>query len=134
MQHVRSRRCLAAVLGLGLAVASISPAAAQSGASSSPAKPGASEQGQAQYSDEDLKAFAVAALEVRQIRESYTPKVQQADTPQKRQEISKEATDKMVEAVEKHGLSAQKYNNIYSASQNDPSLADRVNKHLRDAQ
>lgn len=136
MRHLRSRRCLAAILGLGLAAASVAPAAAQSGAATrpaDPASPGAVQQ-QSQYSDDDLKAFAVAALEVRQIREDYTPKVQSADSPEKRQTISREATDRMVEAVEKHGLTAEKYNNIYAASQSDPTLAERVNQHLRDAQ
>ena len=133
MQHPRTKRALAAILGLGLAAASISPALAQS----SDKAPAATEQGgqaAAEYSENDLKAFAVAALEVRRIRESFTPKVEAAETPEQRQEISKEATDQMVKAVEKHGLTAQKYNNIYADSQSNEQLAERVNQHLREAQ
>ncbi|MGQ0752531.1 MAG: DUF4168 domain-containing protein [Betaproteobacteria bacterium] len=86
------------------------------------------------YSDAELKTFAVAALEVLRINDVYLPKLKVAATPQEQQEVERTASDEMVKAVEKEGMSVARYKEIMSHAEAHPDIAQRVIKHMKDAQ
>jgi len=91
-------------------------------------------QQQAPFTDAELKQYAVAVLEVRQINEEYMPKLQAAGSDDQRAAIRSEATDLMVEAIDGAGLTVTTYNEIYNASQSDPNVADKVDRYIREVQ
>lgn len=86
------------------------------------------------YSDNELKTFALAALEVLRINDLYLPKLKMATTPEEQRQVEKTASDEMVKAVEKEGLSVAKYKEIMNHAEANPELAERVVKHMKDAQ
>jgi hypothetical protein len=86
------------------------------------------------YSDAELKTFAVAALEVLRINDVYLPKLKMAATPQEQQDVERTASDEMVKAVEKEGLSVNRYKEIMSHAEAHPEIAERVIKHMKEAQ
>ena len=76
---------LTAALAAGMTIASASLAVAQSNGTSRPA-PSAKQAtppaaAGAAISDQELKIFAIAALEVKKINDSYRPRYRSADTP-----------------------------------------------------
>jgi GTP1/Obg family GTP-binding protein len=86
------------------------------------------------YSDAELKSFAVAALEVQRINDAYLPKLKTASTPEEQKQVEKVATDEMVKAVEKEGMSVDKYKEIMNHAQSNPEIADKVMKHIKSVQ
>lgn len=86
------------------------------------------------YSEDELKTFAVAALEVLRINDVYLPKLKMATTPEEQQRVERTASDEMVKAVEKEGLSVAKYKEIMSHAEANPDIAQRVIKHMKEAQ
>jgi hypothetical protein len=114
---------VAALVALGLGLAGAAPAAAQSPGPAPEAAPKAKA-----FSANDLQSFARAAVKVKKLNEVYMPKLQAAETPEEQQAVRRDATAKMAEAVEKEGLSVDKYNEIYLAARSDPEVADEVNK------
>jgi uncharacterized protein DUF4168 len=86
------------------------------------------------YSDAELKTFAVAALEVLRINDVYLPKLKLASTPEEQQLVERSASDEMVKAVEREGMSVAKYKEIMNHAESNPEVAERVIKHMKDAQ
>src|SRR5690606_38433603 len=62
--------------------------------------PAPTDSGQADFSDDKLKSFAVAFLEVDKITKEYMPKLKEAASTEQQQEVRNEAGAKMVRAVE----------------------------------
>lgn len=129
---------LAGALAAGMTIAGASLAVAQSNGTSRSAPPDARitmppAAAAAAISDQDLKSFAVAALEVKKINDSYRPRYRSADTPAAKQEVQKEATDKMSAAVEQKGLSVDKYNQILRVAQANPDVAQQIDGYTRAA-
>ncbi len=82
----------------------------------------------------DLKTYAVAALEVKKISETYQPQLQAAKSPDEQKAVQQEAMQKMAEAVQNNGLSVQKYNQITDTMQSSPEVAKQVEGYLAEAQ
>ncbi|TVR96385.1 MAG: DUF4168 domain-containing protein [Rhodospirillales bacterium] len=116
---------LAVTLGLGAA-----PALAQEYGAPGEASPSA----EAAYTDEELRAYAAAAIEVQRINEAFQPQLQAADSPEDVEAVRVEATGKMVEAVEDEGLSVERYNEIFQAAQADPAVAEQVSRYVQEMQ
>jgi hypothetical protein len=131
---------LAGALAAGMTIAGASLAVAQSSNGARPSAPPSApaatppSAAAASISDQELKTFAVAALEVRKINDSYRPRYQSADTPAEKQQVQKEATDKMAAAVSQKGLSVDKYNQIVRVAQADPEVAKQIDGYARAAQ
>jgi len=129
---------LAGALAVGMTIAGASLAVAQSNGAprnapaAKPATPPAA--AAAAITDQELKTFAVAALEVKKINDSYRPRYQSADTPAAKEQVQKEATEKMSAAVEQKGLSVDKYNQIVRVAQADPEVAKQIDGYARQAQ
>ena len=85
-------------------------------------------------SDEKLKSFAVAFLEVSKISQEYKPEFDGAASEEDKQRVQQEAGQKMVEAVNAtEGISIDEYNQIIQSAQADPELAQRINGHISQA-
>jgi hypothetical protein len=127
-------RFLMMSLCAALAAAWASAAAAQTTAPGTPRPAPQVQQPAPNYSEDELKTFAVAALEVLRINDLYLPKLKMAATPEEQQQVEKTATDEMVKAVQKQGLTVDKYKEIMTHAEANPEIADRVMKHMKAAQ
>jgi len=83
--------------------------------------------------DAELKSFAGAVVEVHRINDAYIPKLEAADTADEEQKLEAAALREMVQAVEKEGLSVEKYEQILTLAQTDRDLVHRLKRPLRDA-
>ena len=105
-------------------------AAAQESDTYNQANPAAQEQpATPDFSEADLKKYASAQERLEVIRGDYSNRAQAAQAAQdtgKLAELQKEATQKMVQAVNEADLEVEIYNQIAMAVQNDPELRSRV--------
>lgn len=116
--------CSAALLAVGAAAA---PAMAQQPASA----PAASQQAPVSYSDVQLEKFVSASKKVAVISQEYTPKFQSSNDEATRQQVYREADEKMVSVVRDEGLTVDEFNGINQAIQQDPALMERVQNIAR---
>lgn len=86
------------------------------------------------YTDTDLKSFAVAVLEVNRIKQAYLPKFQSAATPKEQMDVQNKATVEMEKAVSKQGMTVDKYQEILAHAQNNPEVADKVNALIKESE
>jgi len=114
MQRSIHARIVAALLATGLAGA----AAAQDAA---PAP-----QPIVSPSETQLDKYASAVQKVAVVAEQYRPRVQAAQDDASRQQVLKEADEKMVGLVQADNLTVEEYNGISQAVQQDPELRQRV--------
>lgn len=114
--------CSAAVLALGAAAPSMAQQAQA---------PAATQQAPVNYSDGQLEKFVNASKKVAVISEEYTPKLQSSADEATRQEVYREADQKMVEVVRKEGMTVEEFNGINQAIQQDPALMERVQNIAR---
>ena len=94
-------------------------------------EPAQIEQSKATYSDAELKSFAAAAVDVHRINSNYLPKLADANPDEQRQ-IEKQALQETTRAVEKQGLTSDKYDEILSAAQSKPEVAKKVEQFLNE--
>ena len=113
---------MSAVAALTLAWAPLAPAQASS--------PPLAAQSAGSFSDEELKSFALAAVEIHMINETWLPKLQTATSPEERQEVQKSASAQMQRAVETKGMTIERFEEILSQARANPEVADRVRQHL----
>ena len=114
--------CSAAVLALGAA----SPAMAQQTQT-----PPATQQAPMNYSDSQLEKFVAASKKVAVISQEYTPRLQSTTDEATRQEVYREADEKMVDVVRNEGITVEEFNGINQAIQQDPALMERVQNLAR---
>jgi len=128
MAHFRLPAAALAALGLSLGVA-LGGAPALAGA------PAGLQLAQAgQFSDEQIRSFALAALEVQEIRTEYVARIQQAGSDDERQQLAEEASAEMVGAVQDTpGITVEDYNAIVQASSDNPELTERINREMQSA-
>jgi hypothetical protein len=146
MEHPRKHLSIPALLAAALLALAAASAQAQQqpGAAPSPGTPAQTEPGHqpvppmpdrgpgaAEITDQQIERFAEAYTEVAQLRDSYTQQIIQADDPDQATELQQEANEKMVEAVENHGLTVGEYNMIAEAIDRDPELQERVLQQLQ---
>jgi len=94
-------------------------------------EPAQIEQSKATYSDAELKSFAAAAVDVHRINSNYLPKLADANPDEQRQ-IEKQALQETTQAVEKQGLTSDKYDAILTAAQTKPDVAKKVEQYLNE--
>lgn len=82
------------------------------------------------YSDADIKAFADAALAVQAIRNLYLVKIMSAEDEDQRVQLRDAAVREMSGAVERKGLTVERFQQILVQAQGDPALVDRINQQL----
>lgn len=97
------------------------------------AQPPGAQSAPSSFSDSELKSFAVAVLEVQRINDSYMQKLGNAKSPEEQQQLRQTASQEMVRAVEKEGMTVEKYREIMSQAETNPAVAERVKEHIRSA-
>ena len=75
-----------------------------------------------------VEAFASAALQVQQIRSKWQTRMQEAENAEKAQELQVQAATEMVSAVQERGLTVETYKAIATAARDNPELAGRIVK------
>lgn len=83
------------------------------------------------YSDTQLQNFINASRQVAVISQEYAPQLESTTTPNEREQVFREADDKMVAAVQQEGLSVDEFNAINQQLPHDATLEQRVNDLLQ---
>ncbi len=84
-------------------------------------------------SQDQLKSFASAALQVQQIRSKWQTRMQEADNAEKAQELQVQAATEMASAVQERGLTVETYKAIATAARDNPEIANRIVKLMEQA-
>jgi len=79
-------------------------------------------------SDNELKAFAKAYVQFHKIRAEFEPKLGGATSPQEKGRVEQEAVAKFGAALEREGLSMERYAALYQTISADEQLRDRALK------
>lgn len=77
-------------------------------------------------SEGELQSFAKAYVEVEEIRTSHEAALSQTQEPEQAAKIQQEANGKMVQALEKQGLTPESYMRIFNTVNSDSALAKRA--------
>jgi uncharacterized protein DUF4168 len=85
-----------------------------------------------QYSEAELKSFAAAAVEVHRINSGYLPKMAEA-APDEQKVLEQQALRETTAAVEKQGLTSDRYDQILNAAQTQTEVAQKVEQYLKRA-
>lgn len=89
---------------------------------------------QSTISDDELKAFAKAYVQFHKIRAEYEPKLGGAASPQEKGQVEREAVAKLGAALERQGLSMQRYAALYQTISADQELRDKALKLIKEEQ
>jgi hypothetical protein len=114
-----------------VAILAIAPAPA---ALAQQADPSPAEQSTLPYSDNELKSFAVAVLEVQKINTIYLPRFEAAASTEEQEQVLEAAKEEVAQVIEKQGISMDRFHQILGQTQADPGLADKVRQLIREAQ
>jgi hypothetical protein len=113
-----------AALGVAFGAASLTPAHAQAQQAPAPAQaPAASS-----YSDDQLRSFAVATLQIQEVGQEYQPRMEAAESTEQQQQLAQEANAQMVQIVEQvEGITVPEYNEIAEAARANPEIMQQIN-------
>jgi Domain of unknown function (DUF4168) len=107
------RKTLSAAV-LALALAASGPAWAQT---------------QAEFSDQQLESFVVAALAVEELIRQWNPRIEGAENAEQAAQLREQASTELVDTINRtEGITLEKYQEIGQAAQGDPDLAARINE------
>lgn len=83
-------------------------------------------------SDKEIQAFAAAATEVQQLNRKWAPRVQAAaqQGPDAESKARQQARAELTEAVQKKGLSVDRYHSILQLAQANPELQRKIQERL----
>jgi hypothetical protein len=84
----------------------------------------------AQPSDEQLEAFATAAVQVEQIRHAAQQQLQAIEGEDAREQLIEEAQTLMENAVQQEGLTVEQYNILAQLVSEDADLNQRVEQMM----
>jgi len=86
------------------------------------------------YSDTDLGAFAAAASDIQDLADAYASRIVATSDPAQRDQLAMAAVREMTAAIEKQGLSVERFEQILDSSRADTALVDRINQRVNAAQ
>ncbi len=84
-------------------------------------------------SDAQIDAFVEAHVNVNDVREEYTERLQQAEDQEEAQQLQQEANQAMQEAIEDSGMDIEEYEEVAMAVNADPEVRDDVMERLEEA-
>jgi hypothetical protein len=91
--------------------------------------------GAADYTDGQLKSFAMAWTSINQLAERYKPQVEAAASEAQAVEMLEQFEAEVDQVIENtDGIGVQDYNNIIQAAQSDPALKERILAMLEEMQ
>lgn len=97
------------------------------------AQPMPQEQEVPEVSDEQIDAFVEAHVNVNQVREEYTQRLQEAEDQEEAQRLQQEANQAMTDAIEDSGMDIDEYEEVAMAVNADPEIRDQVMERLEEA-
>ena len=79
-------------------------------------------------SDKEIETFAAAATEIRQLNKQWAPKVEAAskESHEAGEAVRRQALTEMAQAVERKGLSVDRYQEIFQVAQTDPEVRRKI--------
>lgn len=83
-------------------------------------------EGQSEISDQEFRAFAKAYVQFHKIRSEYEPQLGSAASDQEKGHIEQEAVAKFSAALEREGLSMERFGALHRAISTDPALRHRA--------
>ena len=83
-------------------------------------------------SEKELNAFVKAYVYYQDIRASYGPALERAKDAEQKKRIEQEANTKVKQSLEAQGLTAERYNKIFAAVNDNAELRQRVLKKVED--
>jgi len=113
----------AAMLAAGLAAAPVMAQTAAPAQAPAPAQPVAPV---VQPTDAQLQKFVQASQKVAAVAEEYRPKLHASPDDGAREQVMREADEKMIQLVRADGLTVDEFNGIGAAVQQDPQLRQRA--------
>ncbi|MDZ7735098.1 MAG: DUF4168 domain-containing protein [Gammaproteobacteria bacterium] len=93
--------------------------------------PAAEGAGGANIDGQTKEKFVAAYVEIRDVQQEYTEKLQNVDDEGKARELQQQAQAEMVEIVEDNGMSVEEYNQLVGAISNDPELRKEIEQKAR---
>lgn len=78
------------------------------------------------FSQEVLQSYAAAVLKVQEVDSAWQPRLQEAESAEEIEAMTRQATDEMVGEIEAQGLSVGQYNSITKAAEQDDQLYDHI--------
>lgn len=88
--------------------------------------PAAEAGGGANIDGQTKEKFVAAYVEIRDVQQEYTEKLQNVDDEGKARELQQQAQAEMVGIVEDNGMSVEEYNQLVGAISNDPELRKEI--------
>jgi len=92
----------------------------------------AAAQSESSYSSEELDIFTNALLEVAEVRQKFTPRLQSAESEDEEMAIVQEANDEIMQVIEDtDGMTIDRYTEIAQAASEDQELNQRIIKRVQ---
>ena len=82
--------------------------------------------------DDIVRQFARAAVQVQVIGQEHHPQLQTAETDAERIAIRRQASDRMIAAIVREGLSLDAYNQVAAAARTNPELDNQITRLMDD--
>lgn len=117
---------------LGVTALALALLAAASWAQQKPALAASPAAQSGQFSDQELRSFAKAAVQLHRIGEKTRASLESTKTVDEKQAIAKDLAKQQVQAVKASGLTVRRYNAIANAARVNPKLRAKVNQLLKE--
>ncbi len=88
----------------------------------------------ASYSDEQLRSYAQAAIQVQQINMAMEQATQNTSDPDELQSVQQQAYADLERVIQENGLTVDEYNAIGSLAQTDEETRNKVTAYFQEAQ
>jgi uncharacterized protein DUF4168 len=82
--------------------------------------------GSTTVSDQELTAFVKAYVEYQKIRSNYGPALEKANSAERKKQLEQEANAKVKQSLDANGLTAERYNRIFSTVNANEALRKKV--------
>lgn len=86
------------------------------------------------FSDEQLKSYANAAVQVQQVNQSMDQARQSGSDPEEMQQMQQQAYADLERIIQSNGLTVEEYNAIGQMAQTDAETRDKVMTYFEQAQ
>lgn len=84
------------------------------------------------YSKQELKTYALAALEVQQINQAYVEQLSSVQGTEAKEELRKVTMDRIIQAIRDTGITLKKYNRITVQSGDNPELSRQISQLIEE--
>ena len=84
------------------------------------------------YSKQELKTYALAALEVQEINQAYVEQLSSVQGTEAKEELRKVTMDRIIEAIRDTGITLKKYNRITVQSGDNPELSRQISRLIEE--